>query len=104
MLGLWITRFAIAQRGHLASDQEILEPLRPSVHIELLQQLQQRRGRQFQRLVALCQALPRQQRQLLAFSRCLEALVDGFDRGRCQRPQQAGPAHVQGLFMRSCLF
>ena len=52
VVGLWITRFSLAQCCHLASDQEILEPLRPPVHVELLQQLQDCRGRQFLRLVA----------------------------------------------------
>nr|VVN23364.1 hypothetical protein PS652_04447 [Pseudomonas fluorescens] len=108
---------------HLAGDDKFLETLRPTIHVEAVQQFQQSRSPQLQRPVAMGVVLAHQQRQLLAFARRLEALVHRLDqfqpallvsdmswpfffRGKAfaQVMQQTGPAHAQGLLVQGGLF
>ncbi len=107
---------------HLAGRDEFGETLRAAEHIEALQQLQQCRGAQFPRTVAMGMELANQQGQLGAVARHLAAFVDRLDQvqsqvlmgdmpwpllGRRQAladiVQQAGPAHAQRLLVLGTL-
>ncbi len=101
---------------HLAGRQELLEALRSTIDIEMLQQFEQRLGLQGFGLVRLAVILADQQRQFLAIARHLAAYVDRFDgilalrrlglrRGAvsAQHMQQAGPAYGQWLRMAGAL-